>query len=433
MSISRRNFVIASAALAALGPRTVRAQSTSNRPEYLIVCIADGGWDTLYALDPKPGVADVDSPEGPMEYQRTFADDLYIQCNDESRPSVTRFFEDWGSQTALINGMSTGSIVHEPCRIRLLTGTTQASNPDWATRFGYLKSTGEPLGSIDFSGLGYPGSLAASTGRVGVRSQLKALLDPNSTYKAPTWADYQLPLFQPTEDQEFAIREVLEQRAAAYKALRGGSPENAHKVEDMLLSLDRRTRLQQDAGAITGELDLGTTPSFRSQTQLAVGLLRQGLCRAVTIKHELDWDTHASNAKQPGNFEDFFRTLSTLLEDLQANGILDKTLVVVVSEMGRTPRMNISGGKDHWTHTSQMIIGAGVQGGRTYGATNDGVESKKMDLATGEVTGDGLDDNAPGDLLQYTHFAAGILAHLDIDPAEYYPGITPFTGFSNLA
>ena len=80
-----------------------------------------------------------------------------------------------------------------------------------------------------------------------------------------------------------------------------------------------------------------------------------------------------------------------------------------------------------------MIIGAGVQGGRTYGATNDGVESKKMDLATGEVTGDGLDDNAPGDLLQYTHFAAGILAHLDIDPAEYYPGITPFTGFSNLA
>ena len=226
MSISRRNFLIASASLAALGSGRARATTStsgiaSTRPEYLVLCIAEGGWDTLYAFDPKPGVPYVDAPQGYAEYTQTFHENQLIQCNDTTRLSVTNFFQEWGHLTAVVNGVSPGSIVHEPCRIRMLTGTTSAKNADWATRFGSLKASTEPLGSIDFSGLAYPGDLSASTCRVGVRSQLKALLDPNSVFKEPTWADYQLPLFQATEDQEWAIRDVLEQRAAAYAKLRG--------------------------------------------------------------------------------------------------------------------------------------------------------------------------------------------------------------------
>ncbi len=439
-ALSRRNFLLGSAVAAALAPRSLAAQAGSH-PEFLVVCLADGGWDPLYAFDPKPGNNTVTAPfdagraENPgAEYTRTFGHNQLIQCNDLERAPVTRFFEDWGHRTAVLNGMWMGSIVHEPCRIRLLTGTTQASNPDWPTIFGARMGGDAPLGSIDFSGLGYPGTLAGTTGRVGVRSQLKALLDPASVYPAPTWADYALPLYTPTESEQDAVRTVLEQRAAAFRErMSDAGGHNDRRIDDLLTSLDRRERLIDSGVEIVGELDLAAIPTFEQQVGTAAGLLDNGLCRAVTLKLDADWDTHTGNHPgQSSNFSAFFRSISNLLGELETRGLLDRTLVVVGSEMGRTPRENVNFGKDHWTHSSQLLIGAGVRGGLTLGGTDDSLESLKMDLATGDPTGAAQDGNAPGELCKYDNFAAGVLAHMGIDPGEFYPSVTPFTGFSEL-
>ena len=440
MSLSRRNFVLASAAAAALGPRTVRAQGAANTPDYLIVCLADGGWDPVYAFDPKEmgnGLVDgpwVSQPPG-LEYQQVFNHNQRIQLNDVERPAVTGFFQQWGDRAAVINGLWTGSIVHEPCRVRLLTGTTQKINPDWATIFGYLRGAESPIGSVDFSGLSYPGYLAASTGRVGARSQLKALLDPEEVFPEPTWADYQLPLFSPTLDEQYAMREVLEQRAARFRSLRGGGANDA-RIDDLLTSLDRRERLIADGPSLVGGLTLGTKPTFQSQALLACDLLEKGLCRAVTLRADSDFDTHSLNASQHSYYQSLFATLNSLLNELtvrQVDGVplLERTLVVVLSEMGRTPKLNANSGKDHWSHTSEMVIGAGVQGGWTMGGTDEIVESLYVDLKTGETTGSPLDPGATGTRLKYDNFAAGILAHLGIDPEEYYPTIAPFTAWSS--
>ena len=59
------------------------------------------------------------------------------------------------------------------------------------------------------------------------------------------------------------------------------------------------------------------------------------------------------------------------MEDLDDRGLLDETLVVVMSEMGRTPRVNGNGGRDHWTFCySVMFAGAGIRGGTVYGASD---------------------------------------------------------------
>jgi uncharacterized protein (DUF1501 family) len=59
------------------------------------------------------------------------------------------------------------------------------------------------------------------------------------------------------------------------------------------------------------------------------------------------------------------------MEDLEARGLLDETLVVLMSEMGRTPRVNGNGGRDHWTYCYAVLFaGAGIRGGTVYGASD---------------------------------------------------------------
>ena len=65
-------------------------------------------------------------------------------------------------------------------------------------------------------------------------------------------------------------------------------------------------------------------------------------------------------------------TFSGLMEDLENRGTLDETLVVVMSDMGRTPKINKNAGRDHWTFCySGMFAGAGVRGGTVYGASDE--------------------------------------------------------------
>lgn len=92
------------------------------------------------------------------------------------------------------------------------------------------------------------------------------------------------------------------------------------------------------------------------------------------VKIDYDaWDTHNKNFtilkenKLPG----LDQTLTALLGDLQDRGLLDETLVVVTSEMGRTPRVNGNGGRDHWTYCyGSLFAGAGIRGGSVCGASD---------------------------------------------------------------
>ena len=63
--------------------------------------------------------------------------------------------------------------------------------------------------------------------------------------------------------------------------------------------------------------------------------------------------------------------LSALLEDLSSRGLLDETLVVWMGDMGRTPRINNGGGRDHWSFCYSIVMaGGGVRGGQVYGSSD---------------------------------------------------------------
>ncbi len=85
------------------------------------------------------------------------------------------------------------------------------------------------------------------------------------------------------------------------------------------------------------------------------------------------WDTHTNNFEilKTNKLPGLDQTLTALFEDLDARGLLDETLIVLTSEMGRTPRINGSAGRDHWTFCySSLLAGAGIRGGQLYGSSD---------------------------------------------------------------
>jgi len=84
------------------------------------------------------------------------------------------------------------------------------------------------------------------------------------------------------------------------------------------------------------------------------------------------WDMHNNHAAAlRGRVPALDRGLSGLIEDLNSRGLLKKTLVVVASEFGRTPKISQRNGRDHWPKAwSHVLAGGGVKGGAVYGATD---------------------------------------------------------------
>lgn len=130
----------------------------------------------------------------------------------------------------------------------------------------------------------------------------------------------------------------------------------------------------------------------------------------VTVNNR-GWDTHNdlitrlkdgfTGAKQPvGLIPSLDMAYSSLIADLHDRGLLDETLVVVMGEFGRTPKLNTLGGRDHWPRVfSVMMAGGGIQGGQVIGASDDMGENPRDRPVT------------PADL------AATIYQLLGIDPA----------------
>ncbi len=86
------------------------------------------------------------------------------------------------------------------------------------------------------------------------------------------------------------------------------------------------------------------------------------------------WDTHGDNFNRLKNrlLPVFDRGTSALLQDLKDRGTLDQTLVVVLTDFGRTPQINGAAGRDHYPYAySIAMAGGGVRGGEVYGSSDN--------------------------------------------------------------
>jgi len=87
-----------------------------------------------------------------------------------------------------------------------------------------------------------------------------------------------------------------------------------------------------------------------------------------------NWDTHDDNFNRCRTLcGQLDQPLAGLIRDLEERGMLERTLVVVMGEFGRTPRVNPRGGRDHYPRAfSAALAGCGVRGGQVLGKTDAG-------------------------------------------------------------
>ncbi len=424
VAINRRSLLkcgTASLAFAALHGISRGTRAAAGKTERkLILIFGGGGWDTTYSVDPKPGLATIDAPAGREE---RFGE-IRVWTGDD-RPCVAELFRRHGSTCAVVNGVQMMSFVHPDCWKRILTGTASDSSPDLGAITAYEHASGLPVPYLVLGRTAYTGELASVSARVGSTKQIVGLLDAQNA--PPSDADVEgigRPTFSSNTDS--AIRKYVLARAERERAVRGQSGYNRRVFRDFLSSLDRASalaRYRDDLGGRAPTLDL------TAQRQLAVKALERGLSQSVIVEQG-GYDTHSDNTQQAALQETLFAELIALLDELSStpgsrtgSKLLDETTVVFLSEMGRTPKLNSDAGKDHWPVTSALLFGAGVRGGRAYGASSDGLEALNVDFDTGDVDAGGLQ-------LLFSNLAAGVLELVGVDSEAYLPGVEVFRAFA---
>jgi hypothetical protein len=215
--------------------------------------------------------------------------------------------------------------------------------------------------------------------------------DPFVLNADPSVKDFKVPdLLPPPElpalrtDRRRRLRELVDDQVAKFEA----------SAQARLLdsSFDQAYRLMTSSAAREA-FDLNQEPEalrdrygrnrFGQSCLLARRLVERGV-RFVTVNtfitvfNEITWDIHGSkpftsiegmkNIVAPA----FDQGVSALIEDLSQRGMLESTIVPVLAEFGRTPKINPAGGRDHWPQCwTVFFAGGGIQGGRVVGASDE--------------------------------------------------------------
>ncbi|MEQ8790635.1 MAG: DUF1501 domain-containing protein [Pirellulaceae bacterium] len=139
------------------------------------------------------------------------------------------------------------------------------------------------------------------------------------------------------------------------------------------------------------------------QRMLMARRLVEAGVRLVTLTYG-GWDMHSGiTASMRRQMPDFDTAYSMLINDLDQRGLLSRTLVMVSSEFGRTPKINQTAGRDHWPKVfSVALAGGGIKGGMIYGSSD----------AT--ATEPDFDPVGPADLATTVYNQLGIVADKEL-------------------
>ena len=361
-AISRRAFLGASALGTAglfsgmVAPAAQRAL-ISQQKRVLVIFLA-GGVSQLETWDPKPST----DTGGPFKAISTSVPGVHIsELLPESAKQMHRL--------ALIRGIDPKEDEHGRGATIMLTGR----RTEQAIEYPHIGAVSAKLLGRD--GQGLPGHIQIHpNGGSSFNKQDAAFLGPK--YASVSLANGKPPadLFRPAaltesaDQQREALRLKLNERFA--KSRRSAMTETYSESYEQAAQFFRK----QDVFAVEKEdpkiADRYGRHDFGRHMLLARRLLEAGVT-FVKVTHS-NYDTHHENfdfhIEQLGEFD---RPFATFFDDLAERGMLESTLVIVMSEFGRTPKINDRYGRDHWSHAWSVCVGGcGIKGGAVVGKTN---------------------------------------------------------------
>lgn len=416
--IPRRAFLSGSAAVlgATLLPlRQALAQDTGvTGAELKVIFVFNfGGWDPTRVLANEFWNPNIDMERSAETV--TLGNLSYVSHAD--RPSVDQFFERHYARTLILNGLQVPSVAHDNCMRLMMTGSTSSERADWPSIMAHAQANAFALPHIVIQGPAYPGAAGAAVTRTGSSGQLEGLLDGSIL----SWSDQATRV--PTPQSEDLMDAYLARRLAALAETHPSAAMRSRAAAYQAAQLRAR-----DLKSLSGVMDWSSGTDLSAQVDLAVDALSLGVSRCAMLSSGYMWDTHSDNDDgQSTNFEALFSNLVDLMDKLSAapghvaHSMADETLVVVLSEMGRTPQLNTNDGKDHWPYTSAMLVGPRITGNRVVGAFDHYYYGRRIDRSTGELSDQGHD-------LNVEELGATLLLAAGIDPNEHLTGVQGIAG-----
>ena len=262
----------------------------------VILVRAFGGWDVTFCMDPRLTSATIDGPdwENPSNSEESIQNynGLSIMKNTSLRPSQHEFFSRYANQTLAINGIYTGSIVHEECRKRILTGSRSSSAADMGALAAVSLGGEFTLPYIDLTGGARVGPYAAQTGILGKNNQIIALLDRNIPIPGPSGSGIQYPLFTPNGAQRDNIESYLAQRNEVWANKNLLDAASAKRIRDLQEAYARKVSLYSERSLLLDNLSFGSGGRLDVQATTVIELMKAGLCHSASIDTGFNWDTH---------------------------------------------------------------------------------------------------------------------------------------------
>lgn len=363
--IARRNFlgslVAGGAAVSGLGAfvHPAAAAELASQQKRMLVIRMHGGLSQLESWDPKPGTA----TGGPFRAIPTSVPGIHIS---ELLPHTAKQMH----HLALVRGVNTKNGDHGKGTYMMLTGRRRMLGVEYP-EIGAVVAK-----SLDTSGVSLPGHIKISANGAGARAADSAYLGPK--YASMTVGGDK-PLANSTRPSDLtAEASVARNQLRNLVNDRFSMKRRTAETDAYVQSFEQAEELVKRADVFDlskeSEKDRERygTHDFGRQCLMARRLLENDIT-FVQVSHS-NYDTHNENFnfhfEQLGEFDN---TFATLVSDLYDRGMLDSTLIVVLSEFGRTPKINARYGRDHWGNAWSVCLGGcGIQRGAAFGKTNEG-------------------------------------------------------------
>jgi hypothetical protein len=327
---------------------------------YYVVFNASGGWDTTYFMDPK-GVNGINRlykegdvlTKGVHKYAPIKQHAKGGMCNED-------FYAEFGDELLTFNGLDYSVNNHSPGARYMATGKLDSlSYPTFAALVAACQGPDCPLAFLTFGNYSATGNLTAMS-RVPYLPSLRKIANADAidgNERSPYHDKFVLDRI------EEALREEHETTASQPRLPR------AERGENMLYAAQVNSKALQ---RVTQFIP-ATVPKERlsQQAEIALASFKAGVCVSANLTIG-QFDSHANNdPDQMKLIPEFLAGIAYLFRRAGELKIREQLIVVLQSEMGRTPNYNAGNGKDHWSIGSVMFLGRGIKGNRVIGATDE--------------------------------------------------------------
>ncbi|MGB1017031.1 MAG: DUF1501 domain-containing protein [Nannocystaceae bacterium] len=350
---------------------------------FFVLVHAGGGWDPTSLCDPK-GRNSEDEVD-PMN-QSYFAADIeeagnirYAPLGTDDQPNAMRdFFTKHYERLLVINGINMRTNGHDGGTRHIASGRLAEGFPAFGALHSASRGRDLPMSYLSFGGYDETMGLVART-RSGNTNALARIAYPDR-YNT----DNELDTFHSSAANSL-IKAAEEER---YNKLRETErlPRTQHAL-DLLWSgkagSEELKKLQQYLPELSND-------GFQRQAQVALAAYKAGIATSVNMSIG-GYDTHGNHdAAHIPRLINLLNGVDFIFEEAQRQGVWQNVVVFVGSDFGRTPGYNEGNGKDHWPISSAMLMGAGIQGNRVIGASDERHSARTVNPSNLQVDDGGI-------------------------------------------